>query len=54
MNKDEFTTWAYDQFNKYDVRLPESFSAEEIIEHCPDIPQDFIRNHVRKRDERNK
>ena len=39
-------------FEQHGVRHPDSFSAEEIIEHCPNVPAEFTRQHVKKRDAR--
>lgn len=46
----EFEAWAYEQFNKYGIRQPDTYSQEELIELNPGVPVDFIRNHVKKRD----
>jgi hypothetical protein len=50
MNKEEFVVWAYDQFKKYGIRMPESYSAKEIKEYCPDVPASFVDQHVKERD----
>ena len=39
-------------FEQKGIRHPDSFSAEEIIEHCPNVPAEFTRQHVKKRDAR--
>ena len=48
--KQEFTDWAYEQFDKYGVREPETYTAEELKYLSPDIPTDFIDEHVKARD----
>jgi len=50
-SKDKFTKWAHDQFNKYGVRKPETYTAEELKRLSPEIPHDFIDAHVKKRDQ---
>lgn len=49
-NRAEFEAWAYEQFDKYGIRQPNTYSQEELIELNPGVPVDFIRNHVKKRD----
>tara|TARA_B110000208_G_scaffold54690_1_gene71693 strand:+ start:241 stop:429 length:189 start_codon:yes stop_codon:yes gene_type:complete len=41
-------------FEQKGIRHPDSFSAEEIIEHCPNVPEWFTRQHVEERDARKK
>ena len=48
--KEEIKVWAYEQFKKYGIRMPESYSAKEIKEYCPEIPASFVDQHVAKRD----
>jgi len=48
--KEDLTEWAYDQFNKYSVRRPESYTEQELIDLNPTVPVEFIKEHVRKRD----
>ena len=48
--KKEFADWAYEQFDKYGVRKPETYTAEELKYLSPDIPTDFIDEHVKARD----
>lgn len=45
----ELTEWAYDQFNKFDIQKPEEYSAEQLKYLNPEIPKDFIDNHVARR-----
>jgi len=49
-NKQHLTDWANEQFEKHDVRKPDSYTAEELIRLNPAVPQDFIRAHVVARD----
>ena len=51
-SKKEITDWAYEQFDIYGVRKPETYTAEELKHLTPDIPSDFIDEHVRKRNGR--
>ena len=46
-SKEKFEDWAYEQFDKYNVRKPESYTAKELKYLCPDIPEDFIDRHWR-------
>ena len=49
-NKQDFEEWAYEQFAKYGVRQPNTYSEQELIDLNPSVPVDFICNHVQKRD----
>lgn len=49
-NKAEFETWAYDQFIKYGIRQPDTYSEQELINLNPAVPVDFINQHVKNRD----
>jgi hypothetical protein len=48
-NRKELTNWAYEQFDKYNVRKPETYSEQELIDLNPAVPVEFIRSHVAKR-----
>ena len=56
--KAELTEWAYDQFDEFNIRKPEEYTANELKylnkvsalrKAFPEIPKDFIDNHVAKR-----
>lgn len=49
-NRQEFEEWAYDQFCRYGIRQPDTYSEDELVDLNPSIPVDFIREHVRIRD----
>jgi hypothetical protein len=49
-NRKEFEEWAFDQFNRYGIRQPDTYSEQELIDLNPSVPVDFIRQHVKKRD----
>lgn len=49
-NRKEFEDWAYDQFNRYGIRQPDTYSEQELIDLNPAVPVNFIRQHVKKRD----
>lgn len=51
-NKQDMTEWAYYQFKKYGIRMPETYTADELKQYCPDVPADFIDAHVAKRNAR--
>jgi hypothetical protein len=53
-NKKEFENWARDQFNKYGIRQPDTYSAEELKQLNPAVPEWFVDRHVAKRDVANK
>ncbi|MBT6201758.1 MAG: hypothetical protein HOK57_10090 [Planctomycetaceae bacterium] len=38
-----------DMMEHYGVPSPDSYTAEEIADACPDIPFDFIKEHVKNR-----
>ena len=48
--KEDAANWALDQFNKYGIRQPDSFTEEEIADACPEVPRAVIKRHVQKRD----
>ena len=48
-SKEDLTDWAYDQFDKYNVRKPETYTAEELKYFNPAVPTDFIDTHVARR-----
>ena len=50
---DELADWALDQFDKFGVRRPETYSAEELKYLNPSVPADFIDQHVKARDNEN-
>jgi hypothetical protein len=49
-NRQEFEEWAYDQFRRYGIRQPDTYSEDELIDLNPSVPVDFIRDHVKNRD----
>lgn len=49
-NRKEFEEWTFDQFNRYGIRQPDTYSEQELIDLNPSVPVDFIRQHVKKRD----
>ena len=51
-SKKEIADWAYEQFDIYGVRKPETYIAEELKYLTPDVPSDFIDEHVWKRNGR--
>lgn len=51
-SKKEFEDWTYEQFDKYGVRKPETYTEDELIYLNPTVPVSFIKEHVRKRDMR--
>lgn len=51
-NKQEMAEWAYYQMNKYGIPLPETYTADEIQEYCPEVPAEFTRARVAKRNAR--
>jgi hypothetical protein len=50
-SKKDLTDWAMDQFNKYGIRQPGTYTEQELIDLNPTVPVDFIKQHVRDRDE---
>jgi hypothetical protein len=49
-NRKEYADWAYTQFDKYNVRKPETYTEQELIDLNPGVPVSFIRQHVKDRD----
>ena len=48
-NKEELTEWALNQFAKYGIRHPDTYTADELKYLNPSVPADFIDQHVAKR-----
>ena len=48
--KQDLTEWAIDQFNKYGIRQPETYTEQEIKDACPEVPSWSIKQHVQERD----
>lgn len=48
-NKKEFSNCSYEQFDKYNVAKPETYSADELKYLNPTVPEQFIDGHVAKR-----
>jgi hypothetical protein len=49
-NRQEFEEWAYDQFVRYGIRQPDTYTEQELIDLNPAVPVDFIKKHVKDRD----
>lgn len=49
-NKKDFTEWAFDQFHKYGIRQPDTYTEHELIDLNPAVPAGFIKQHVKNRD----
>jgi len=49
-NKQDLTDWAYEQFDKFNVKKPEDYTEQELIDLNPTVPVDFIKRHVKERD----
>ena len=47
-SKEELTEWALNQFTKYGVKQPDTYTAEELKYLNPGVPVDFIDRHVAK------
>ena len=47
--KDQATAWALEQFDNYGIRQPNSFTKQEIINACPEVPSWAVTEHVEKR-----
>ena len=44
-SKEELTEWALNQFTKYGVKQPDTYTAEELKYLNPGVPVDFIDRH---------
>ena len=53
-NKKELTEWALNQFKKYGIRQPDTYTAAELKYLNPGVPADFIDQHVAKRNKKSK
>lgn len=49
-NRQEFEQWAHEQFKKYGIRQPDTYSADELKNLNPSVPEWFIDKHVAERD----
>lgn len=50
-NRQQFEEWAFDQFTRYGIRQPDTYNEQELVDFNPSIPVDFIKQHVKNRDE---
>ncbi len=50
MTKEALTNFWLNELEKHGVPSPDSYTAEELEFYCPEIPKDFIRKHVERRD----
>lgn len=48
-NKKDFTKWAHDQFHKYGIRQPDTYTEQELIDLNPAVHVGFIKQHVKDR-----
>ena len=44
-NRQEFEDWTRDQFRKYGIRQPDTYTEQELKDLNPTVPVDFIRQH---------
>lgn len=49
-NRQQFEEWAFDQFKRYGIRQPDTYTEQELIEFNPSVPVDFIKEHIKARD----
>jgi hypothetical protein len=49
-NRADFEQWAFDQFNRYGIRQPDTYSEQELTDLNPAVPVVFIKQHVKNRD----
>ena len=47
--RQDLTEWATEQFNKYGIRQPETYTEQEIKDACPEVPSWAVTEHVDKR-----
>ena len=47
--RQDLTEWATEQFNKYGIRQPETYTEQEIKDACPEVPSWAVTEHVEKR-----
>ncbi len=53
MNRKKIAQEMIDQYiTPYGIRHPDTYTADEIAEHCPEIPREVIDAHVEKRDKK--
>ena len=52
MNKEELTEWALNQFTKYGIKQPDTYTADELKYLNPGVPADFIDQHITKRNKK--
>ena len=50
-NKDQATEWALDQLKKYGIRQPIEYSIDELTAMNPEVPIQFLQDHVNKKEE---
>lgn len=50
LTHEELADFCLGLMNKYGIRMPETYSEQELIDYNPEIPVDFIKNHIKERD----
>tara|TARA_A200000159_G_scaffold159563_1_gene178362 strand:- start:94 stop:276 length:183 start_codon:yes stop_codon:yes gene_type:complete len=46
--KQDLTEWAIEQFNKYGIRQPETYTEQEVKDACPEVPSWFTKKPIIK------
>jgi hypothetical protein len=49
-NRADFEVWAFDQFDRYGIRQPDTYTEQELIDFNPAVPVKFIKQHIKNRD----
>ena len=45
-NRKEYTEWALDLLDKYGVKDPDTYTADELKHYNPNIPESFIDDYT--------
>jgi hypothetical protein len=52
LTKDELADVFYEQFKKHGVRLPETYTEQELVDLNPEVPVYFIKQHMKLKDKK--
>lgn len=41
--REQFEEWAYVQYTKYGIRVPEELTQEEVLDSNPEVPVEYVK-----------
>jgi len=51
-DKDELADFFYEKFKQHGVRLPETYTEQELIDLNPEVPVWFTKQHMKLKDKK--